>query len=95
MKNLKAIKTKDGKIKSNIINAINASLRGNTKLRPVVWKNNGRTFQDRSDAIKEALIAGGYKFKEGNDSSRGGREGDFIKVSKTALKFLMELTIKK
>ena len=46
---------------------------------------------DSSLKVKEMLQSQGYKFSEGNDASRGGVEGDFIKVSKVAMTFLMEI----
>jgi len=42
-----------------------------------------------SPRIKAMLESQGYKFTTGNDAPRGGVEGDFIKVSNTAIIFLM------
>jgi len=39
--------------------------------------------------LKQLLSAQGYKFTTGNDAPRGGVEGDFIKISNTAIIFLM------
>lgn len=40
--------------------------------------------------VVEILKAGNFKYEIGNDSPKGGITGDFVKVSKTAMKAFLE-----
>lgn len=102
MKNLlqiaKADKTslvtkKDGTLKERVKEAL-AYLVGNSrKIHYSYYTGSGRyvrlvTYQTE---IEWLLRVAGYKFTTGNDAPKGGRNGDYIKVSKAALNFLNSL----
>lgn len=85
--------TKSGKVNKNISNAIrNCSFDGN-KIRTGYYSGFGR-FTSRHSAmgnITPILESQGYKYSIGNDSHRGGASGEYIKVSKQAMNFIISL----
>src|SRR5699024_2526306 len=91
---MKAIKKefiqKNGKLNYEVRNALNVSYFNENKIYPVHTSGSGRFTSniDLSYRIENFLEAHSYKFKKGNDAPRGGKTGDFIKVSKTAMSFL-------
>jgi len=62
------------------------------KIYACEWRGSGRFINciDRRKSIKAVLEAQGYKYEEGNDAPKGGLEGNYIKVSKTAFNFLKQ-----
>lgn len=92
-KTKKLILTKQGKVNFIYSNAINNCTINDVanKIYPKQWGKNGASLKDQSHHIKKVLDAQGYKYKLGNDAPRGGKEGDFIKVSSVALNFLRSL----
>lgn len=90
-KTKKLITRKDGQVKHLYANAIyNCRIEGN-KLYPKYWGHKGGSLIDNSRWILEVLEAQGYKYSLGNDAPRGGKSGDFIKVSKVAMNFLLKV----
>jgi len=85
---------KDGTLSTNAKNAINGSVQRGNKIYYFTWTGSGRHInaKDNSAYIERALKLGGYKFKKGNDSPRGGKEGNYLSLSNAALKFLNSLT---
>ena len=83
--------TGKGTINLNWVNLISKVRFEGDKIYPKEWKVSKRhiSLSDGMPGLKQLLSAQGYKFKEGNDAPRGGVEGDFIKVSKVAMTFLM------
>lgn len=89
----KLVLTQKGEVHQHVISAIqNCRFDGN-KIYFSSWKRNGRhhTLADYSFRIIQILQAQKYKMEFGNDAPRGGKDGDFIKVSTTARKFLQSL----
>ena len=90
----KLILNKNGKINQTFQNMIdNCRIdHANRKIYHTYTSGSGRFTSNQSAYwyVTEFLKASGYKFKEGNDAPRGGKTGDFIKVSKTALKSLSD-----
>jgi len=87
-KTTELIITRKGTIHAHYISATQGiSIIGN-KLYCKKWQGHN-TLKDVSPRIKAMLESQGYKFTTGNDAPRGGVEGDFIKVSKVAMTFLM------
>ena len=87
--------TKSGSLRKDVANAIHSSRIIGSKIYPKYYTGSGRyiNLKDYSFHIIQILKMKGYKFEQGNDAPRGGKEGDFIKVSKTALKFIKDLTL--
>ena len=83
----------DGNLSKAVYNAIRESIQSDNKIRPFKWYRNGKHINsvDNTVVIKMLLDMGGYKYTEGNDGSRLGREGQYLKVSKKALIFLLNL----
>jgi len=77
--------TKDGKLRSNVKRAQDA-YSGNGIFRPVETGHRGGrgTVRDVSCDVTSLINAMGYKYTTGNNAVRGGKSGDFIKVSKVA-----------
>ena len=89
----KLVLTQKGEVHQHYLSAIqNCRFDGN-KIYYSSWKRNGRhqTLVDYSFKIIQILQAQKYKFELGNDAPRGGKDGNFIKVSSTARKFLQTL----
>lgn len=89
----KIVLTKKLEVNKSVKSMIqNCSFDGN-KIRTGYYSGRGR-FTSRHSAqglITSILKAQGYKFETGNDSERGGANGEFVKVSKTAMKFIQAL----
>lgn len=90
----KLILTQKGEVNKQFRNALMCASYNETenKIYPCKWMKAGRRFacSDKTKTILDVLKAQGYKYEEGNDAPKGGLEGNFIKVSKTAFKFLKE-----
>lgn len=88
----KLILTQKGEVNKNFKNALMCARFDETenKIYPCKWMKSGRrsACSDKTATILEVIKAQGYKYEEGNDAPKGGLEGNFIKVSKTALTFL-------
>jgi hypothetical protein len=86
--------TAKGEVNKHFKNALMCARfdEANTKIYPCSWMKSGRNFacRDKSALITSVLKAQGYKFEIGNDAPKGGLEGNYIKVSKTALAFLLQ-----
>jgi len=83
----KNLRTKLGAINKRYSHAWENSLKKGNKIYPKSYTGAGRfiTLRDYSFQIKEIISDFGYKFKTGNDAPGGGKQGDFIQVSKTAI----------
>jgi len=87
-KTTELIITRKGTIHAHYISATQGTSIVGNKLYCKKWQGH-KTLKDVSTRIKAMLESQGYKFTTGNDAPRGGVEGDFIKVSKVAMEFLM------
>lgn len=77
--------TKDGKVRC-IVKRVQDVYDGNGIFRPVETGHRGGRgwVKDISYDITSLINALGYKYKVGNDAPKGGKYGNFIKVSKIA-----------
>ena len=85
--------TKTGQLNKLFLNAINDSRIDGNKIYPKHYSGSGRfvSLKDHSFYIETLLKDKGYKYTIGNDAPRSGKNGDFIKVSKTAMNYLCSL----
>ncbi|NLB86065.1 MAG: hypothetical protein GX793_03270 [Bacteroidales bacterium] len=87
--------TKKGTLNRNIKNAVLSILINPKKRRiyPKHYTGSGRyvNLKDYSFYITELLTLQGYKFTWGNDAPRGGKNGDYIQVSKAGLDFILSI----
>ena len=92
MKN-SAIFTKKGTLSRFYINALLNSTFSNCKIYTKFYRGSGRhiSLSDSTFYIIQLLKAKGYKYTEENDAPRGGKNGDYIKVSSTAHRYLLSL----
>ena len=101
MKNLKKLLKKDkenivtttnGKLKKRVIEAIEFKVNA-TLIHPQQYEGTGRYIRLVSYVyeIESILNLLGLKFKVGNDAPKNGKNGYYIKISKTALKNLQSL----
>lgn len=86
--------TQAGSVNKMYVNAIRGSRINGDKIYPCSYAGSGRyiTLRDYTSYITTALKLAGYKFEAGNNAPRGGKEGNFIKCSSTAMNFLILLT---
>lgn len=86
--------TKSGEVNKNTKSAINnCRIEGNKiYTKQYTGSGNYKNFKDNSGIIETILKRLGYEFTTGNDAPRGGKEGDFIKCSKTAINAIIELS---
>lgn len=85
--------TKKGEVSKNITNALwNCRFEGN-KIYHTYTSGSGRFTTNHSAkwTLLEILKAFNYKYTEGNDSPRGGKCGDYLKVSKRAMEFIKSI----
>ena len=87
--------TKSGLVNKQVQNMIKNCRFDNSsnKIYTGYYSGSGR-FTTRHSAmhtVKSIMNAQGYKFSEGNDSDRNGANGEFIKVSKTAFNFILNI----
>ena len=77
--------TKNGKL-LNSVKMAQMAYYGNGIFRPIQTGHRGGrgTFRDVSSNILGVIKILKYSYKRGNDAPRGGKSGDFIKVSKVA-----------
>lgn len=91
----KFVLTAKGTVNKTISNALRGCRFDATtnKIYTKRYSGSGRyiNLQDYSFYVSQILNLQGYKFETGNDAPRGGKEGDFFKVSKTAFNFLKKL----
>ena len=89
----KLVLTAKGTISKNISNAINNCILYRNKVYPVSYSGSGNfvSKKDFSETIIQLLNAQSYKFEKGNDAPRGGENGNYFKVSNTAITFLKSL----
>ena len=89
------IQKKNGELKQDALNAIRNSRFVNNKIYPVYYTGSGNFIskKDYTFYIVQLLKDKGYKFSQGNDAPRGGANGNFIKVSKTAFEYLKSLRV--
>lgn len=74
-------------------NAIKECVFNHPKIYVKRWHISGkhRSLKDHTYYIESILKATRYKYVKGNDAIRGGEEGNYIKVSKSAINFLKSL----
>ncbi len=92
-KQKEVILTQKGEVSKSIINALrNCAFKGN-KVYHYYTSGSGRFITNHSaySTVVAILKASNYKFTEGNDAPRGGKAGEFIKLSKTAMDFLLSI----
>ena len=84
----RVILTREDVIKSRYASALSYQRDG--KFYPYRWTRSGGhfTLTDKSNEITDVLRLAGYKYTLGNDSSRGGLEWSYIKVSSRAMNFI-------
>lgn len=60
-----------------------ALITGDPIIRPVYYNGSGRysRVMDHTDSVKHILNEAGATYEHGNDARRGGRVGDFIKIT--------------
>ena len=87
------ILNKKGKLSRNYEVALGDVSELSNKIYSKHWIHSGRhhNLVDKSDSIINLIKALGYNYKEGNDAPQGGLQGDYIKISKTALKTLLKV----
>ncbi len=85
--------TKKGEVHNHYIMAILNSRKNKNecKIYPFSWKNKGRSAQDNTERLLNIIEALGYQFQTGNDSLRGGKNGDFIKLSRKAFNNITQI----
>lgn len=83
---------KDGSLKQRAIKAISDYRNRDNKFYTTYTSGTGRfTTNLTNDSIYWIVKLLEYKFEEGNDSPRGGKTGDFIKVSTVAFNNIISL----
>lgn len=95
MKTLKKntlVTKKDGTLKQRTIEAIDLLVK-DTIIHPSFYTGSGRYIRlvSYEHEITTLLNMLGYKYKKGNNAPKGGKQGDYIKISKTALKTIKNL----
>lgn len=91
----KIVLTKSGSVNKSVLNMIK-NCRFNeseNKIYTGYYSGSGR-FTSACSAITniiQILNAQGYKFEKGNDAPKGGITGEYLKVSKTAIKFIQSI----
>jgi len=87
--------TKSGSINKQVQNMLKNCRFDETSNKIFTGYYSGRgRFTTRHSAehtVLSILKAQGYKFTIGNDSDRGGASGEFVKVSKTAFNFILNI----
>jgi hypothetical protein len=91
----KIVLTQKGEVNKAIKNALsNCRFDVNSnKIYTGYYSGKGRfaTACSAQNTVISILKAQGYKYEIGNDAPRGGANGDFVKVSKTAFNFLKSI----
>ena len=83
---------KDGTLKTQYVHLIEQRMpKENAKIYPNTWINHGRNLNSFYKPLYMLIEAMGYTFKEGNTAPRGGLEGDYIQISKTAFNAIKSL----
>ena len=83
---------KDGSLKIRVVKAIKDYRNGDCKFYTHYYSGSGRfTTVLENDNIYWVIKLLGYKFEKGNDAPKGGKTGEFIKVSKRAFENIMSL----
>tara|TARA_R100001591_G_scaffold75757_1_gene83607 strand:- start:148 stop:477 length:330 start_codon:yes stop_codon:yes gene_type:complete len=84
---------KDGTLNSHTYNAISVCTFRDNKIYHTFSEGRGRYAKYNSYAyyIEGLLQKLGYKYTEGNDAPRGGKTGDYIKVSSKAYNTLINI----
>lgn len=87
----------DGTLKARVIEALKSyhTVPNNGIIHYSFYTGSGRYVRKVSYyyELTQILRLAGYKWAEGNDAPRGGAQGDYIKISKTAVNFLKSLTV--
>lgn len=91
----KLIETKSGSISKNVINAL-LHCRFDSDQRKIYtgyYNGSGKwaTRASSETVVTSILKAQGYRFTTGNDAPQRGIKGDFVKVSKTAFNFILNI----
>lgn len=89
----KLVLTKSGKVHTNYFKALSDSRIEGNKIYPKTWGGSGRhiSLNDKSFYIRNILNVCGYKINTGNDAPRGGKEGDYFKLSSQAMKVIKDI----
>ena len=91
----KIVLTKSGSVNKSVLNMIKNYRFNETenKIYTGYYSGSGRftSTHSASHVIESILNAQGYKFEKGNDAPKGGITGEYLKVSKTAIKFIIAL----
>ena len=82
---------KDGHLRKEYRDTINRV--NGTRIYHTQTRGRGRyiNYYSFRHTLVELLNELGYKYREGNDAPRGGRTGDYIVITKSALKGLKGL----
>lgn len=91
----KIVTTKTGSINKSICNMLqNCRFAPKTRQIYTGYNSGSGRFTSAHSAmslVSSILDAQGYSYEKGNDAPRGGITGEYVKVSKTAYNFLVEL----
>lgn len=85
--------TRKGGINKNFQNALHNCVidQKNQKIYYFQWRRFGKSAHNYYAYIKDLLMALNHSYGEGNDAPKRGRNGDYIKVSKTTLDVLLKI----
>ena len=87
--------TKQGKVNKSVNNVLNHCTVNEKEGKIYTGYYNGygkwATKASAQPTVIELLKAGSFKYEIGNDAPKGGITGDFVKVSKTAMKAFLEV----
>ena len=84
---------KDGSLKKRVIEAIKYCVSSSTKIHFSYYTGSGRHIRlvCYFNEIHELLNVLGYKSEFLNDAPRGGKQGDYLKVSKRAINTILSI----
>ena len=90
---LDSITTKNGTINKAILQSLSRTIIADGKIYTGYYTGSGRYTNRCSvmDTVKKILELQGYKYEASNDAPRGGADGEHLKVSSTAVKFIEKI----
>jgi len=88
----KILLTKKGELNKAVLSMIaNCEFEHSKKtIRTGYYSGSGR-FTSAMSTITSILDSQGYKYTAGNDAPKGGIKGEFVKISKTAYNFILNI----
>lgn len=81
---------KSGELSKHAQGAIQISPKRGNRIYPIYYSGSGRYIKsvDNTYYIKRFLELAGMKYKSGNDAPRGGKVGQYLQVSPSAMALL-------